>query len=77
MKDQSRIKLFSKVEVSFSKNGDELDTMQDYEQKEISSPSSSINRNVTVWPCREVFNVQLYLQLRQVQWLDGTTPGYF
>ena len=55
MKDQIRIELFSKVKVSFSKNGDEFDTMQDYEQKEISSPSSSsINRNVTIELCGHV-----------------------
>ena len=56
VKDQIHIKLFSRVEIRFSKtmqNGSSPDLMQ--EPKEISVPSSSsINHNVTIDLCRRV-----------------------
>ena len=69
VKDQTRIKLFSKVEISFSKNGNEFDTLQDYEPKEISTPLSSTNHNITIDLCRRVGKSLMFNFTYSGQWI--------
>ena len=57
VKDQTHIKLFSRVEIRFDKtmqNGYLPDLIQEPKEISISSSSPSINRNVTIYLCRRV-----------------------
>ena len=71
VKDQTHIKLFSRVEIKFSEttqNGSSPDLMQ--EPKEISVPSSSsINHNVTIDLCRRVGKSVRFKFTYRGQWI--------
>lgn len=52
--DQTGIKLFAEVKVSFSLDGTSFDTLRTHRPKDVTSGSSWINHNVTIDLCQHI-----------------------